>query len=123
MALQKNINEVSYWSAPGLVKSNREVASPAEKILGSVASAMGVSLDEVKTRTRRRVVVYVRQVACHLIRKHTELTLREIGRAVGCRDYTSVIHSIQTLRGLLEVDSQVRREVLKIEAAILQRYF
>lgn len=70
-----------------------------------------MSLDELKQKTRRREVVYPRQVLMTLMRENTDLSYKQIGDLFGNRDHTTVIHSLNTINDLRFSDPTVKDEV------------
>lgn len=64
-----------------------------EAIQERVARYFNISVSEMKTKKRNRVVVYPRQVAMYLVRELTDYSLFEIGGAFGGKDHSTVIHA------------------------------
>ena len=77
-----------------------------EKILNTVADITCISIEEMKSQKRQAKLVEARQIAIYLIKKHSKLTLKEIGKMFGNRDHTTVIYAIRTIDGLMEVDKK-----------------
>jgi chromosomal replication initiator protein len=63
--------------------------------MGGVAKFFNVKLSDVKGPRRTKQLVTPRQIAMFLIRKHTTLSLPEIGKRFGGRDHTTVIHAVR----------------------------
>lgn len=62
-------------------------------ILNSLIDYSGVSMEDTKSSCRKREMVEQRQRFCYLARSLTTISLSEIGKALGDRDHTTVIHS------------------------------
>lgn len=75
-----------------------------------VSSQFKVSLDDLRSRSRKRTIAFPRQVAMYLCRKHTEETLADIGR-VFKRDHSTVMHAIKTISGLSRRDASVSAQL------------
>ena len=75
-----------------------------------VGSQFKVSLDDMRSRSRKRAISFPRQVAMYLCRKHTEETLADIGR-VFRRDHSTVMHAIKTISGLSRRDASVSAQL------------
>lgn len=69
-----------------------------------------VSLDEMRSRSRKRTISFPRQVAMYLCRKHTEDTLVDIGN-VFKRDHSTVMHAIKVVSGLTRRDASVSAQM------------
>lgn len=110
----------SYFSAPGLVSgflfpTNR---IDAEKIIDAVCNVMKIERWQLNVRTRVRLIVESRQMAMYLIKKHTSMSLKEIGIKMGGYDHTTVIHSITTMQNLLETDQKMKNLLHQISYKI-----
>ena len=79
-------------------------------ILQTAVVVTGISIIQLKSRTRLRQVVYVRQVAVYLIQKYTSLTMLKTGRIFD-RDHSTVIAS---MRRVNEAKSGFNDELLRI---------
>ena len=67
-----------------------------DSIVRTVCQAFGLKREELASKTRRVNYVSARNAVFFLARKHTDLTLAEIGRALN-RTHTSVIKGISSL--------------------------
>jgi chromosomal replication initiator protein len=61
-----------------------------------VCGQFKVSLEDLRSRSRKRSIAFPRQVAMFLARKYTEESLADIGRAFN-RDHSTVIHAIKAV--------------------------
>lgn len=81
-----------------------------------VADFYNVSIADLKSKSRKREVVYPRQVAMYLAKELTELSLKSIGYHFGGRDHSTVIHAIQLINDLLKEKPETKDEVGKLKA-------
>ena len=89
-------------------------ASPnliASQLIAIAARAYGVSIIEVRGRTRSTAVAKARYAAIWLIYHHLDLSTKQIGRAFD-RDHSTVIHALQTTRRRFDERSGPDREIL-----------
>ena len=70
-----------------------------------------VSFDEVMSNSRKGILPYVRQISCYFLSKYFDWSIMEIRSYLIC-DRTMVIHNIQKIEGLIDVDRSVLRDVL-----------
>ena len=99
------------------VKSvSREVS--VEYIQKTVCEFVGINTDLLKQNTRKREVVNARQISMYLAKKYTKNSLKEIGRHFGNKDHSTVIHSIQVVDNLLEVDKKFREDLEELKKRI-----
>lgn len=99
------------------VKSvSREVS--VEYIQKTVCEFIGITTELLKENTRKREVVNARQISMYLAKKYTKNSLKEIGRHFGNKDHSTVIHSIQVVDNLLEVDKKFKEDVDELKKRI-----
>lgn len=97
-----------------LVPGHGPKALTAEEIIRATAYAFGFSVDEVTGKSRRQPLVLCRQVAMYLCRDLTDLSLPKIGAQFGGRDHTTVIHSVDKVKSLLQTDRDVFDQVTNL---------
>lgn len=79
-------------------------------IVSVVAKTFGVSAEKIMSRDRTRDVALSRQVVMYLMREEQNISLPQIGQAMGGRDHSTVIHACEKIAGLLERDNRFRRQ-------------
>lgn len=73
---------------------------------------------DVLSKRRPGSVVKARHMAMFLARKHTLKSLPDIGRRMGNKDHTTVIHAINKINKLLSIDVALAADIAAIEAKI-----
>jgi len=58
-------------------------------------------------------------VAMYILREETDASLVDIGRALGGRDHTTILHGIEKIEHDLQQDVQLRAQIMAIREAIL----
>lgn len=101
---EKLIEEVVNY----LTGSALELTSQAVSEL--VCAQFKVSIDELRSRSRKRSIAFPRQVAMYLCRKHTEETLSEIGKNFK-RDHSTVMHAVKVVSALSRRDTSVSSQL------------
>ena len=89
-----------------------------DDIIKTVADYYGISPDAINTKSRKREVVLVRQVAMYLAKKYLDLSTAKIGLYVGNRDHATVLHACKTITNLADTDKQFRSELNEIDLAL-----
>jgi len=89
-----------------------------EDVIEAVADFYALSSRELKGRSRKKEVARPRQIAMYLARQETNASLPQIGRALGGRDHTTVLYSINKIGQQIEIDEILRREILSIKKAL-----
>jgi len=77
------------------------------EIVEATASEFKIGKDELLARDRRPRVVMARQVAMYVARELTTHSLPEIGRRIGGRNHTTVLHALNRVRTAIDTDPTV----------------
>ena len=93
-----------------------------DEILRRVADSFGVTIDGLLGRDRSRQVALPRQVAMYLMREEANISLPQIGEALGGRDHTTVMYGCDKVADMLERDDRLRRQVIEIRESIYGTY-
>jgi chromosomal replication initiator protein len=91
------------------------------QVLSTVANAFGISRDRLLGRDRSREVALPRQVAMYLMREVGNISLPQIGDALGGRDHTTVMYACDKVADLIERDDRFRRQVLQLREQLFGR--
>lgn len=92
--------------------SSKEIT--IETIQKMVCEYFDVSYDILLQKTRKREIVQARQITMYLAKAFTKNSLKTIGEHFGGRDHTTVIHSCQTVKDLMDTDSLFRENVIEL---------
>jgi chromosomal replication initiator protein len=91
-----------------------------QQIVEAVAEAFDISMDKLLSRDRSRDIALPRQVAMYLLRQEN-ISLPQIGAAMGGRDHTTVMYACDKVADLIETDSRLRRQVIQIRERLYGR--
>ena len=89
-----------------------------ERILEEVSRQYKVSTADLLGRSRSKTIALARQVAMYLLIYELELSPTEVGRLLGNRDHSTVIHGAGKINGEINEDYHLRQNVLTIKEAI-----
>ena len=84
-----------------------------DAVVDVVAKTFNLSVDRLLSADRSREVALPRQIAMYLMRE-TNISLPQIGQALGGRDHTTVMYACEKVADLLERDDRLRRQVVQI---------
>src|SRR5574341_1319727 len=84
------------------------------RVVDLVARAFNLSVEKLLGRDRSRSVALPRQIAMYLLREEANVSLPQIGEALGGRDHTTVMYAIEKVADLLERDDRLRKQVVQI---------
>jgi len=96
--------EIAQQKLRDVIVSTRQANLSIETIQKAVAEFFSLSISDLKGKKRTQKIVYPRQLAMFICREITDYSTTEIGEAFGGRDHTTVMHSIDKIKGLLLTD-------------------
>lgn len=86
-----------------------------QKIKDAVSDYYSIKKDLIQSTSRKREIVQARQVTMYFIKKHTELSLSQIGVQVGNRSHATVLHACNTVKNYYDFDKGFRSDLEEIE--------
>lgn len=93
--------------APILNPSIDRIATTPETVINAITATFNISLEELRSNSRRREISWARQVGMYLMRQHTDLSLPRIGEAFGGKDHTTVMYSCEKVAQLRDNDPEI----------------
>lgn len=100
---------------PRFVEVREKQEITLEKIMETVCNHYNVTPEDLCSRNRKQKIALVRQVAMYIASEHTNLSNVQIGLNLGNRNHATVIHAINQVKNLLDVDEKVRVDISAIE--------
>ena len=95
----------------------KKKASPNE-YLSAVCKYFSVGKRALLGEGRARPISNPRQVLMYLLRTELKLPLQEVGRIIGGRDHTTVMHAVEKITHLASKDVQTRQDILGIKNSL-----
>lgn len=86
-----------------------------DDIMETVCNHFNVSTSAVASRSRKREYVTARQVSMYLAQKYTKMPASRIGKLVGGRDHSTVIHSCSQVEMRIKTDRLFHDDITSIE--------
>jgi chromosomal replication initiator protein len=123
------IRAVAYISIAGLPMTVENIAlvlnPPVEKVeaspevvMSTVVDAFDISIEDLKSNSRRREISVARQIAMYLMRQHTPLSLPKIGEEFGGKDHTTVLYSCDKISQLKTNDPSMAQTLRQLSDRI-----
>ena len=91
------------------------------KIQKEVAEYFGITTADLKSKNRKKHIVYSRQISMFLIRELTNFSTTEIGQEFGGRDHTTVMHSCQKIENMMKADPLMEPMIINLTQNIKNR--
>jgi chromosomal replication initiator protein len=99
--------------------AQRRARTTSADVVDAVVRYYNTTRKDLIGRQRTREIVAPRQVAMYLLREETDGSLVDIGRELGGRDHTTVLHGIEKIERSLETDTQLRSQIMAIRESLL----
>ncbi len=91
-----------------------------DQVIDIIGRYYNVTYEALSSSSRKSTIAYPRQVAMYLARTETEASLPQIGVLLGNRDHTTILHGYEKIAGLIDIDPQLRRDVMEIKAMLYE---
>ncbi|MFT7328267.1 MAG: chromosomal replication initiator protein [Crocinitomicaceae bacterium] len=98
------------------VKPKKHLA--LEEIVKIVAGFYNMPIEQIYEKTRKKEIVYVRQIVMYILREYFNISYPAIGREIGGRDHTTVIHSYERVKSNIKEDPNLTQEIEQLRAVL-----
>ena len=98
------------------VKPKKHLA--LDEIVKIVAGFYTLEPEKVYEKTRKKEIVYVRQIVMYILREYFNISYPAIGKEIGGRDHTTVIHSYERVLSNLKEDPNLQQEIEQLRAIL-----
>lgn len=111
-----DLPNVEYSLADILEEHHPRIDLP--RIQQAVVEHYDVSILDLHSKKRSRSIVVPRQICMFLARRHTNMSLGEIGDFFGGRDHSTVIHGVAKIEKSLASDARIQTAIETIERTL-----
>lgn len=101
-----------------LAISKRQRKLTIEEIGEIVCDHQKIPKERLHQRNRKREFVKARQITMYLSKAFTKDSLETIGNYFGGRDHTTVIHSCQAVKDLMDSDPNYKNNVIMLQTKV-----
>ncbi|MCC6492003.1 MAG: hypothetical protein IT424_03170, partial [Pirellulales bacterium] len=98
-----------------VAKASRPLSPTLKQIIALTARYFGVTQAALAGPSRRSSLVQARNIVVHLARRLTDLSYADIGRGLGGRDHTTVMHADRRVADLLDRDPTTQQAVEELD--------
>ena len=98
--------------------SGRPKAVSSDAVLSAVADYFSLSEDAIAGRRRDKQTAMARHVAMYLMREEANMTATAIGRLLGGKDHSTVLHACSRISSQMDVEPHLRQDVFNIRASL-----
>jgi chromosomal replication initiator protein len=110
-----SINEVKL-----LIKNNIKPKKhlALEEIIKIIAGFYSIDPEQIHEKTRKKEIVHVRQIIMYILREYFNISYPAIGKEIGGRDHTTVMHSYDKISNTLKEDPNLSKEIEQLRAVL-----
>lgn len=90
-----------------------------DSIKDLVATYYGLTVKQIDSKNRTRIIVNARHISMYLVRKHLDLSYSQIGKSFGGRDHSTVISAYDKISDKIKTDSSYQLAISEIEKKML----
>ena len=90
------------------IATDRKVNITIENITSLVCDSLKIDENKIRDKTRKKEIVFARQVAMFLSKELTKSSLKTIGLHFGGRDHSTVIHACSSIEESLSKDAYIK---------------
>lgn len=104
-----------------ITSENEPIPVIFDKVIKEVSHEFKVSEEDILGKKRIENVTFARQVAMHIMREITDLSLPEIGQHFNGRDHSTVHHSIRKIEAKLKTNNSLKNRIETIIKNVQER--
>jgi chromosomal replication initiator protein len=110
--------EIAQERLKNLFNGPRQANLSIDNIIRVVAEYFALTPNDLKGKKRSQNIVFPRQLAMYIGREMTDYSTTELGQDFGGRDHTTVMHSIEKIKGKLLTDPTLDSTIESIKRSI-----
>lgn len=98
----------------GNIRQTRPRHLTAKQIIQKVAQHYRLDIEEICSAKRDKHIIVPRQIAMYLLRSELHESFPNIARALGRKDHTTAMHSVEKMTKMVKLDYSIRESVAEI---------
>ncbi len=103
--------ETAQNAITSVISENMPTAISIDLIMDTVARYYNISVEDIKSKKRNASIAAARQISMYIAREMTNLSLSDIGAPFGGKDHTTVLHSINKISDMMDIDPKLSQTV------------
>ena len=88
------------------------------EIIKIIAGFYGIDPEDIYKKTRKKEIVHIRQISMYVLREYFNISYPAIGKEIGGRDHTTVIHSYERIKSKLKDDPSLIQELEQLKSIL-----
>jgi chromosomal replication initiator protein len=110
--------EIAQQKLRDVLASPRQANLSIDNIIRVVADFFSLTPNDLKSKKKTQNIVFPRQLAMYIAREMTDYSTTELGQTFGGRDHTTVMHSIEKIKGQLITDPTLDSTIESLKRSI-----
>lgn len=112
--------KLSIQEVKSLIKNNVKPKKhlAINEVVNIVAGYYNIEPQLVYEKTRKKEIVYIRQITMYMLREFFNVSYPSIGKEVGGRDHTTVMHSYDKIKKSMEADPNLVQDIEQLQAIL-----
>ena len=120
---QKEITmEIAQKELENLINPDTKKEVTPQLIMEVVAEHFSITVDQLMSKSRTKDIALPRQIVMYLCKNMTSLPLESIGRLIGGRDHSTILHGVNKVKDEFDKDKDFRQTVETIQKKINPNY-
>lgn len=100
------------------IASDKKISLGIDDITKIVCEFLSLPENKIREKTRKKEIVFARQIAMYLSKEYTSNSLKTIGLYFGGKDHSTVIHAYNQITKNLESDIHLQEIIEKLRSKI-----
>ena len=94
-----------------IISPNQQKVLTPEYIISTVAEHFDITVDDLKGNKRNSKIVIPRQIAMYLCREMIDIPLKSVGKCLGNRDHTTIMHGCEKIEHELQTSDTMKNTI------------
>jgi chromosomal replication initiator protein len=114
-----NKGSVELSTVKWIVRNKTKESISINDIQRLIADYFNITLKKLLSNKKDRVFSYPRQLAMYLSRQLTNASYKEIGKAFGNKDHSTVIYAVKRIESERRTRMEVREDIMRIQKLLV----
>lgn len=94
-----------------IIQTAYQPVTNPQKVIDTICHYFGIKQEELMSKKRSRELVYPRQITMYLMRSQLSLSYPNIGKLLGGKDHTTIIHGYETINSQMTRNDQLKNDL------------
>ena len=105
-----------------LISNIKAKSTTTKNIMDAVSSFFDVQIKDITGKSRKKELVYPRQITMYLMRKELNSSYPTIGQELGGRDHTTAMHAYNKMLKEIDNSEKVKQDIESVKQVLYSNY-